>query len=378
MRIPLSPMDYYFFRRSLYTIQIIFEYQGQLNMRQFNENLEKALGYFNAVGSRIKIISDYEIALETGHSISVRSRFIEKEPSLSSVEQADSFLDPVENAEDKSLMNVLVTNTPSRSFVGFSFSHILGDGTSFFNFLNCLSKLSCSEGVIEMPSNRRDLLQINDANEAGETDLFKATGYVTPRPKNPEKFSLEVFRVSNGELNKNKAICADQGAVVTSNDILMADLAKRFHRDIPSYENQFIVRCPVDYRNIFGLPAEYFGNAVRDAVAIFEVGEIDELSLPEIAVRIRQSIQGVDRKSIEKSLTCLDQLRRKNGIRIFENIGCPGLLVSNLSKFPIPKIDLGLGPPIGFHHASLNPRLGLILPAEEGVEVRFKRPVAGI
>ena len=30
MTIPLSPMDYYFFRPNLYTIQFVFEYLGDL------------------------------------------------------------------------------------------------------------------------------------------------------------------------------------------------------------------------------------------------------------------------------------------------------------------------------------------------------------
>lgn len=378
MRIPLSPMDYYFFRRSLYTIQFVFEYQGHLNLQKFNKSIEKAINSFQAVSSRIKVISDYEIALETGYPVSAKSRSLEKEPALSSPDEIESFLEPVENVEGNSLVNILITYTPTRSFVGFSFSHMLGDGTSFFSFLNCLSKLSCSVKFEGTSSNRRDLLQISRLNDAGTEELFDATGYITPRPKNPDKFSLEVFKVSNQELNERKRDCTNQGAVVSSNDILMADLAKRFHRDIPSHKNQFIVRCPVDYRNTFGLPPDYFGNAVRDAVAVFEVGEIDKLSLQEIAVRMRQSIQSIDRKSVEKSLICLDQLRRDNGIGVFEEVGCPGLLVSNLSKFPIPKINLGLGAPIGFHHASLNPRLGLILPSVDGVEVRFKRPIADI
>lgn len=164
MRIPLSPMDYYFFRRSLDTTQFVFEYQGHLNLQKFNKNIEKAINSFQAVSSRIKIISDFEIALETGYTVSAKSRSLEKEPALSSPDEIESFLEPIENVEGNPLVNILITYTPTRSFVGFSFSHMLGGGTSFFSFLNCLSKISFSEEFEGTPSNRRDLLQISRSN----------------------------------------------------------------------------------------------------------------------------------------------------------------------------------------------------------------------
>lgn len=374
MKIPLSPMDYYFYRRSLYTIQFVFEYHGHLDIQKLQQNLDTAVSIFTIVGSRIKIISDKEVVLETGHSISIRSQNLESEPTATS--STEQFLDAVKNCERESLTKVLVTQTPTRSFVGFSFSHMLGDGTSFFQFLVCLSKLCKSENTNARPSNQRELLKVQATNEFSLDKLFESTGYVVPRPPKPEGFTIETFKYSIQDLKKLKAFCAEQGADVSSNDILMAELAKRFHHDIPLYNDQFIIRCPVDYRKTFGLPLEYFGNAVRDAVVIFRKGEVDDLSLSEVALRIRRGIQSIDRESIENSLKCLDAIRRDHGIGIFEEIGCPGLLVSNLSKFPIAKIDLGLGAPIGLYPASLNPRLAIILPSNEGVTVQFKRPLA--
>lgn len=374
MKIPLSPMDYYFFRRSLYTIQFVFEYQGHLDTQKLKQSLDKAISIFIAIGSRIKIISDKEVVLETGHAISLRSQLFEDEPAA--VAPTEQFLDSVNNCEGEPLVKVLVTHTPTRSFVGLSFSHMLGDGTSFFQFLDYLSKISISEGSNACPYNQRDLLKVHPTNEFSLKNLFESTGYVVPRPQNPARFTIETFKHTHQDLKRLKALCANQGIDVSSNDILMADLAKRFHQDIPSHENNFVVRCPVDYRKIFDLPSEYFGNAVRDAVAIFKVGEVDDMTLAEVALRIRMSIQAVDRPSIERSLKCLDAVRQDHGIGIFEEIGCPGLLVSNLSKFPFSKINFGLGAPIKLHHASLNPRLALILPSTDGVLVQFKRPLA--
>jgi len=393
MKIHLSPMDYYFFRHSLYTIQFVFEYSGHLEISQFEQNVSTAIQSFDAVGSRLKIISDTEIIFETGFPISIRSQNLNPEPPLSQPLDVEALIDSVTNGEQEPLFKILVSYSASRTFVGFSFSHMLGDGMSFFQFLEHLSQICTSQPSMAKASNQRDLLQIDSLDISSDQtmigSLFDETGYIMPRPANPSAFRLESFSYSRQQLidlqksYANQSIrvassairMADQGLRVSSNDILMAELAKRFHRSIPLYENKLIVRCPVDYRKILGLPDGYFGNAVRDAIAVFQPNEIENLQVPEIALRIRQSIQSIDKNSILRSLRCLDTLRKKNGISIFEDLGCPGLLVSNLSKFPTAQIDLGIGPPTGLHHASLNPRLGLILPTQNGVQVHFKCPI---
>jgi len=375
MKIPLSPMDYYFFRHNFYTIQFVFEYNGHLKISEFEKNVNTAIQSFEAIGSRLKIISNTEIIFETGFPVSIRSQNLNHEPARSQPLEVEALLDSVTNGENETLFKILVSYSASRTFVGFSFSHMLGDGMSFFRFLEHLSKICTSQISVANPSNQRELLQIEAAELARFGNLFNETGYIMPRPANPIGFSLESFSYSNRQLSDLQKSYADQGIRVSANDILMADLAKRFHRSIPLYENQFIVRCPVDYRKIFGLPAGYFGNAVRDAIAVFQAEEVPDLPLPEIALRIRQSIQDVDKDSVLRSLRCLDALRREKGISVFEDLGCPGLLVSNLSKFPIAQIDLGIGSPIGLHHASLNPRLALILPAPNAVQAHFKQPI---
>jgi hypothetical protein len=153
----------------------------------------------------------------------------------------------------------------------------------------------------------------------------------------------------------------------------MADLSKRFHREIPRFENQVIVRCPVDYRKTIDIGKNYFGNAVRDAISFFDSDELEQLSMTSVIRRIQQSVRSIDKRSIEQSLTALDIFRRGNGVDGFKELGCPGLLVSNLSKFPIQQIDLGSGAPTGFHHASLYPCLALVLPHPDGYMVKFRK-----
>lgn len=369
MKIELSPMDYYFYRPNLYTIQFAFEYERQISTEQLSEAVKELTQKMPVVGSRLVKLSNTRLILETGHGIPVRERKL-TEPLPTGT---DHLFDSVTNAEGEPLIKILVSHTSKSSFVGFSFSHLIGDGASFFMFMDNLVQAIAGKNINPILADRSKLSAFAQGNV--KTGLFESTGYIQPRPNNPNEVKVEHIHYTQSQLRTLKDELKNDGCFASTNDIIMADLAKRFHKDIPTYENKFILRCPVDYRKIIGIGENYFGNAVRDAVSFFDSGEIEEMSFAQVVNRIRQSIDAIDRVSVSQSLMALDLLRREYGTDSFQELGCPGLLVSNLSKFPISKIDLGSGPPSEFHHASLNPRLALVLSHPEGYTVKIKKPV---
>lgn len=368
MKIELSPMDYYFYRPNLYTIQFAFEYDTKISSQRLSDAVKELILKMPVVGSRLVKVSDFQLMLETGYSIPVR----EQKLNASSFNETESIFDSVSNVEGESLIKILVSHKEDGSYVGFSFSHLLGDGAAFFMFLENLVRILAQQPINQVSIDRSKLRAFTKGDS--EVGLFESTGYIQPRPQNPAQVDVEHIYYTHDKLNVMKAELKRAGCIASTNDIIMADLAKRFHKDIPRFENQFIIRCPVDYRKTIGIGANYFGNAVRDAVTFFNSEEMEKMNFASVVSRIRQSILGVDEHSVAQSLTALDLLRRKDGIDTFQELGCPGLLVSNLSKFPISKIDLGSGAPTGFHHASLNPRLALVLPHPDGYMVKFKKP----
>ena len=270
MTIKPSPMDYYFYRHNLYTIQFVFEYQGHIPSEKLSKGVQSVTQVCPGAGSRLKIVSDTEIVLETGYQIPFRVQTLNQEtPDI------EKCLDPIINVEGEALVKLLLTYVPERTFVGVSFSHFLGDGSSFFQFLVTLSNIINDKPLDDDCCNERSLLEMKDTPRSS---LFESTGYVSPRPPNPISYEIENLRYTFAELSSLKENCNSSRASLSSNDLIMADLAKRFHRDIPLHEGKFIIRCPVDYRSIYELPKNYFGNAVRDAVACFDPHEIDNLS----------------------------------------------------------------------------------------------------
>jgi hypothetical protein len=355
MRIELSPMDYYFYRPQLYTIQLAFEYERKISIEKVKRGIARLLEKMPIVGARIVRISDFKLVLETGHEIPVRE-----------TEYQESLFDTIINEEGEPLIKILISHKEKGSIVGISFSHLLGDGASFFIFMKGLSEAIVSKELNIVTSIDRSKLS-DHIRTSENLGLFDATGYIRPRPLNPDKSTVEYISYPKVKLES-------YGKAFSKNVIIMADLIKRFHQSIPLFENRLIVRCPVDYRKVMGLGENYFGNAVRDAVTVFDPEEIASMDFESIATKIKSSIEGVDLESVQDSLTALDSYRRNNGIDAFQELGCPGLLVTNLTNFPISQIDLGEGPPCGFEHASLNPRVAFVLKAHDGIVVKFKRP----
>ena len=91
-----------------------------------------------------------------------------------------------------------------------------------------------------------------------------------------------------------------------------------------------------------GFPKTYFGNAVSLATTALSFEELNSVSLSDLAIKIRNNVKNVDRKRIETNLSCLTTLRNQQNLNIFENIHVmhpeTGLLVTNLSRLPVPEI----------------------------------------
>ena len=182
-------------------------------------------------------------------------------------------------------------------------------------------------------------------------------------------FSLEELSLLKSEAES----CAQ--ITLTMNSVIMAFLLKKYHAHIPlTALGEFVVRCPVDYRKRYpGLPENYFGNAICDAVVKLNPENFSGLSLGQIALHINQTIQSIDKVYIDNVLDCLHNLRLENGLDIFEKVGCPGLIVSNLSKLQFDNLNFGKGAPIAVHHVPF-PRLASIIPYGNGIAIKICYP----
>jgi hypothetical protein len=106
--------------------------------------------------------------------------------------------------------------------------------------------------------------------------------------------------------------------------------------------------------------------------------ELAASSLSEAALRIRETIGKMSRTYAFGSLEVLDALRRQRGLAILDKIHVvhpvDGLLVTNLSRLPVLDLDFGTGAPTGYRILTAGQRAAVVLPADDGVEIRVCHP----
>jgi hypothetical protein len=95
---------------------------------------------------------------------------------------------------------------------------------------------------------------------------------------------------------------------------------------------------------------------------------------------VRASVVAVDEARARQSLEVIDRLRRHEGLFALERLQVvhprAGLLVTNLSRLPVRDVVFDAGPPAAFDMPAPVERCAVLLPAEDGLDVRVCPPAA--
>ena len=383
--IPLSPIDHVFTGRGAYPIEFVFAYEGTIDARRLEESLTKAIQAFPPVGSRFVRLGERSLAFEPcadGCAFSVASS-----PSdWDATPRKDVFLDPVSGKEREPLGRVLLTRTPNGCVLGFSLSHAVADGYSYFHFLTSWARIFRGEPILPPTHDRAALaagaMGATDEGSADAASLFRAG----PRPE-VDRAHLTIHRhvLSRAELVARHAEAQEGNPLrLSHNDTAAAWLWKtrlaEWSADDPSLETY--VSCPVDFRRL--LPSTgpaYFGNAVTLAKASIPKGELGAASLGDLATRVRRAVDAVDAGAALRSLASLEALRRSEGLAAMEECHVvhptQGLLLTNLSRLPVAEVAFDAGPPVAFEILTPGVRGAVALPTPDGgLDLRVFLPSA--
>ena len=383
--IPLSPVDHVFTGVGAYPIEFVFAYGGRLDPGRLRESLQRTLVLFPGVASRLVRLSGAEYALEPaadGCAFEVTSSstpFAEADPH--------GLVDPVETVEGHPLACVRLTHTPDGSVLGVAVSHAVVDGFSYFFFLSAWSRVFHGREV-PTPSLDRAVLAPRKLETGGPADaeavrqgsgLFLG-GKRAPIPRDRLRWTRRLF--PRAELSALLAEAQGDCPVrLSHNDVVAAWLWRTY---VPQWatedEPTAYLTCPVDLRRVLpGFPPTYFGCAVAMASASIERDRLATASSPELARRVRDAVARVDETRTRDSLHVLDRLRREEGLTALERLHVvhprAGLLVTNLSRLPVRDIVFDAGPPVAFDILAPVERCAVVLPAEDGLDVRICVPV---
>lgn len=372
--IPLSPIDHVFTGRGAYPIEFVFAYEGAIDAGRLEASLRKTIDSFPPAGSRFVRLDDSSLAFEPYDGGCVFS--ISSSPTeWAATPRKDVFLDPVSGREGEPLARALLTRTPSGCVLGFSLSHAVADGYSYFHFLTSWARLFRGEPILPPTHDRAALAAGLGGAESGDAadaaGLFRAG----PRP-DVDRAHLRVHRhvLTRAELVSRHAEAQEGNPLrLSHNDTAAAWLWKtrlaEWSGDDPSLETY--LSCPVDFRRL--LPAAgpaYFGNAVALAKASIPKGQLAAAPFGDLATRVRRAVDAVDAEAARRSLAALETLRRSEGLAAMEECHVvhptQGLLLTNLSRLPVAEVAFDAGAPVAFEILTPGVRGAVALPAPDG------------
>ncbi len=384
--VPLSPIDTVFTGRGAYPIEFVFAYDGTIEAGRLEESLRRSLASFPPVGSRFVRLPDGSLALEP-YEGGCTFRVARSPTDYDDTERKTAFLDPVDGREGEPLGRVLLTLTPNGCVLGVSLSHAVADGYSYFYFLSSWARLFRGE-PFPPPSHARGALVQAVDGDAAVPGLLEAGGLFRagPRPE-VDRAHLRVERhvLSRAELvAMHGEAQAGNPVRLSHNDTAAAWLWKKCLVEWagPDPALDTYLSCPVDFRRLHPAagPA-YFGNAVVLATASIPRGELADAPFGDLATRVRRAVDAVDEEAVRRSLLALERLRRAEGPGAMEECHVvhprQGLLLTNLSRLPVPEVAFDAGPPVAFDILTPGVRGAVALPEPGGgIDLRVFLPVA--
>lgn len=390
---PLSPIDYAFLGESATPIEFLFRFDSRLDAQALRGSLAEVLESFGPATSVLKAVGPQGMVFEEsseGYSFTGSETPIDPELDASDAHQ---LLDPVHTTEGQPLSRFRLTVGPTRSILGVSISHAVVDGYSFFYLLASWAAHHRGESF-RVPRHDRGLLRPTPTPLPKLENLTAAvirarTGLSFAHPRSaPDRGALNWTKASFS-LAELRAAASAAGEVagirLSVNDLLVARLWKRFGAEWSSEGDRRFVTCPTDFRRYHpAIGLDYFGNAIRTVTLEMAAEALADAEEGVVAVQIHQAIAGAKREASMDALNCLTELRLAQGLEGMERLHVvepqAGLLVTNLSRMPLDKMDFGTGAPTACRIMTPVVRGAAVLAtpdAPDRLDVHYCPPVPG-
>ena len=384
--LPLSPIDLVFTGRGAYPLEFVFAYGGRVDADRLAGSLRRTLELFPHVGSRLVRLGG-TFALQPspdGCTFEAAASAVD----FDDVADRHALVDPVETVEGQPLARVRLTDTPGGSVLGVALSHAVVDGFSYFYFLSAWSRVFHGRDVAPPALDRTRLgpgLVAAPPGVPGPRPVREGCGlFLDERrpaiPRDRLRWTRRAFpRAELGDLLR--AAQAQCPVRLSHNDVVAAWL---WRRHVPGWadprEQTAWLSCPVDARRLLpGFPPTYFGCAVALANVSIERERLAEAPLADLARRVRDAVAAVDADRVLQSLGAIEGLRLQEGLEALERLHVvhprAGLLVTNLSRLPVREVEFDAGPPVAYDILAPVERCAVVLPAEDGLDVRICLPV---
>ena len=334
------------FANGAYPIQFLLYYKSRLNTKHIRLALKKlAADFWPAFGEYRTGAIRFNSYSEIDH-FEESSSGQEFDPGDSSAVIHRVYYQSIP-ADMNTLFFLKVIQYENGTVLLPNMSHLAGDGYSYFFLLSVLAALSRSAGIPFKGMMIRRMFKPH--HNRTELKDFRFNLDLPSRPANNGGLTIEFEEVPRNhvrELIKN--ISSDFNRQVTPNDILSAITCKKLIAlQTNHFSHDFQLTIPIDVRSLVAeYGAKFFGNGIMFGKINFEADLIRKLPVQELAIKIREGMPAVSRTSFMNFLEQLETIiaqQRLHDLKPFDPKR--GVLVTNLSKLPVKKLNFGTGNP---------------------------------
>ncbi|MBN1365650.1 MAG: hypothetical protein JW976_12640 [Syntrophaceae bacterium] len=196
-----------------------------------------------------------------------------------------------------------------------SCSHAIGDGIALMLFLYAWGCV-IEDKDFPLPSSQRlfkgkpvDFDKIDKTFVPPLSELNDKIQNRVKNASNKETYTIrEYFSDEFIQKIKNEAKSENDKYIISSNQIMISVLLKKYHDHILPDTDRIIIRNPVNLRDVHpDIDPLYIGNAHFDSITEFTKDEINKMSIHEIAYRLKESISNSRSESYVKEIVCLSK-----------------------------------------------------------------------
>lgn len=297
-------------------LELLFFWKRASTLSEIKASFLKAVKYYNLFSSRLIMTGDNQFALQYCTD-GIEFNYL---PSLDAtfdsihLDDIKSMMVHVKTLPGEPLFAITIIPVNDGRFVGISCSDAVADFVSLILF--CFAWKCIIEGNdFPLPSSQRlfngepisadkiDKSLVPSLHELNDTIQNRVKSSEIKTYSKREYFYDEFF---NGI--KKQAKSEHEKYIISDNQIINAFLLKKYHEQLLPYADRIVVRNPVDLRAVNSeIDSAYLGNAFFGNETVFTKEEINQLSIFDIAYRLKESVERTTNKNYIKRISYLSK-----------------------------------------------------------------------
>jgi hypothetical protein len=297
-------------------LEIMFFWKKESAPEEVEESFFKTVEYYNIFSSRLIRIDENKFALQycTDGVIFNYLSLADAAFDNTSIDDIKKMMVHVKTLPGEPLLAVTVISIAGGKFVGISCSDAVADFFSLILF--CFAWKCIIEGHdFPRPSSQRLFkgrpVNSDEIDKKFVPPLSELNGEIQNRVilNNVQTYTKKEF-FSDEFLHeiKNDARRENEKFVISDNQIINAFLLKKYHDIILPNTNKIVLRNPVNLREIHpDLDPLYLGNAFFDNTSKFTKDEIHEMSILQIAYRLKESVTNTRNRNYISKISYLSE-----------------------------------------------------------------------